>query len=95
MHHYERAGELAKAEDALFAVLDAESDRGPLLEFGMAFYRRLQSKSDAALAEAQVEPAEASLEDVFIHHTGKSIREEEVKKISFLVGAGVPQSFGR
>jgi ABC-2 type transport system ATP-binding protein len=38
---------------------------------------------------------EQSLEDVFIHHTGKSIREEEVKKVSFLVGAGVPQRFGR
>ena len=58
MHHYERAGELAKAEDALFAVLDAESDRGPLLEFGMAFYRRLQSKSDAALAEGNLSRAE-------------------------------------
>jgi ABC-2 type transport system ATP-binding protein len=38
---------------------------------------------------------EQSLEDVFIHHTGKTIREEEVKKVSFLVGAGVPQRFGR
>lgn len=38
---------------------------------------------------------EQSLEDVFIHYTGKTIREEEVKKVSFLVGAGVPQRFGR
>ena len=37
---------------------------------------------------------EQSLEDVFIHYTGKSIREE-VKKVSFLVGAGVPQKWGR
>ncbi len=36
-----------------------------------------------------------SLEDVFIYHTGKSIREEEAKKVSFLIGAGVPQKFGR
>jgi ABC-2 type transport system ATP-binding protein len=36
-----------------------------------------------------------SLEDVFIHYTGKSIREEEAKKVSFLIGAGVPQKFGR
>jgi len=33
---------------------------------------------------------EQSLEDVFIHYTGKSIREEEAKKVSFLTGAGIP-----
>jgi ABC-2 type transport system ATP-binding protein len=38
---------------------------------------------------------EQSLEDVFIHYTGKSIREEEVKKVSFLIGAGIPQRWGR
>jgi ABC-2 type transport system ATP-binding protein len=38
---------------------------------------------------------EQSLEDVFIHYTGKSIREEEGKKVSFLVGAGIPQKWGR
>jgi ABC-2 type transport system ATP-binding protein len=32
-----------------------------------------------------------SLEDVFIHFTGKSIRDEETKKFSFLIGAGIPQ----
>ena len=36
-----------------------------------------------------------SLEDVFIHHTGRSIREEEAKKVSFLLGAGIPQKMGR
>ena len=38
---------------------------------------------------------EQSLEDVFIHYTGKSIREEEARKVSFLVGAGLPQRLGR
>ncbi len=38
---------------------------------------------------------EQSLEDVFIHHTGKTIREEEVRKVSYLVGAGTPQKWGR
>ncbi len=38
---------------------------------------------------------EQSLEDVFIHYTGKSIREEEAKKFSFLIGAGAPQRWGR
>jgi ABC-2 type transport system ATP-binding protein len=37
---------------------------------------------------------EQSLEDVFIHHTGRSIREEEAKKVS-LLAAGLPQRRGR
>ncbi|MCJ7603783.1 MAG: ATP-binding cassette domain-containing protein [Desulfobulbaceae bacterium] len=37
---------------------------------------------------------EQSLEDVFIHFTGKSIREE-TRKFNFLVGAGIPQKWGR
>ena len=38
---------------------------------------------------------EQSLEDVFIHYTGRSIREEEAKKVSLLLGAGMPQMRGR
>lgn len=37
---------------------------------------------------------EQSLEDVFIHFTGKSIREE-TKKFNVLLGAGIPQKWGR
>ncbi len=33
---------------------------------------------------------EQSLEDVFIHYTGKTIREEETRKVSFLAGPGAP-----
>ena len=36
-----------------------------------------------------------SLEDVFIHYTGKSIRDEEAKKVSMLIGAGIPQKLNR
>jgi len=36
-----------------------------------------------------------SLEDVFIHHTGRTIREEDTKKVSMILGAGVPQKWGR
>ena len=36
-----------------------------------------------------------TLEDVFIHFTGRPIREEEAKKVSFLIGAGIPQKWGR
>ena len=38
---------------------------------------------------------EQSLEDVFIHYTGKTIREEETRKVSLLIGAGIPQKWGR
>jgi ABC-2 type transport system ATP-binding protein len=38
---------------------------------------------------------EQSLEDVFIPYTGKSIRQEEAKKVSMLIGAGIPQKLGR
>ncbi|MBI5642874.1 MAG: ATP-binding cassette domain-containing protein [Deltaproteobacteria bacterium] len=36
-----------------------------------------------------------TLEDVFIHFTGRPIREEEARKVSFLLGAGVPQKWGK
>lgn len=54
MQHYERTGEFAKAEDALFAMLDAEPDHPPLLELGISFYRRLQNQSDAQLADGNL-----------------------------------------
>jgi hypothetical protein len=50
MQHYERSGEFAKAEDALFAMLEAEPENAGLVEFGVSFYERLQGQSDAALA---------------------------------------------
>ncbi|MFA5340029.1 MAG: ATP-binding cassette domain-containing protein [Candidatus Omnitrophota bacterium] len=34
---------------------------------------------------------EQSLEDVFIHYTGKTIREAEVQKVNFFIGAGAPR----
>jgi len=35
-----------------------------------------------------------SLEDVFLHHTGRSIRDEEARKVSRFLGAGVPRKLG-
>jgi Family of unknown function (DUF6483) len=58
MQHYERTGEFAKAEDALFTVLEAEPDHPGALEFGMAFYRRLLLQSDAALSDGNLPRAE-------------------------------------
>ena len=59
MQHYERTGAFAKAEDALFALLDAEPDNAALLEFGLAFYQRVLAQSDAALNAANLPRAEA------------------------------------
>ena len=50
---------------------------------------------EAGVTVSSVGIHQQSLEDVFIHHTGKSIREEEAKKVSFFIGAGVPQKLGR
>ena len=49
MRHYESVGEFAKAEDALFAMLDADLNNESILEFGRSFYHRLQAKTDSAL----------------------------------------------
>ncbi len=50
MQHYERSGEFAKAEDALFAMLEAEPMNAGLVDFGIPFYERLQGQSDTSLA---------------------------------------------
>jgi hypothetical protein len=50
MQHYERAGEFAKAEDALFAMFEVAPEHPGLVDFGVLFYQRLQAQSDAALA---------------------------------------------
>jgi hypothetical protein len=50
IRHYERSGEYAKAEDALFAMLEAEPANPALVGFGVSFYERLQGQSDASLA---------------------------------------------
>jgi hypothetical protein len=46
MQHYERTGQFAKAEDCLFALLEAEPDNAELLDFGIAFYKRIESQPD-------------------------------------------------
>jgi hypothetical protein len=50
MRHYEATGQFAKAEDALYAMLEVEPGNARLIEFGNAFYRRLLGQSDTALA---------------------------------------------
>jgi len=58
MQHYELTGEFARAEDALFTMLDAEPENAPLLELGISFYRRLESQGDARLADGNLPRAE-------------------------------------
>ncbi len=58
MQHYERLGEFAKAEDALFAMLELEPNNPGLLSFGISFYRRLQGQSDDALTQGNLPRAE-------------------------------------
>jgi hypothetical protein len=50
MQHYERLGDFGKAEDALFAMLEADPNEARLLEFGIGFYQRLKNQSDASLS---------------------------------------------
>ncbi|MGD0251085.1 MAG: DUF6483 family protein [Verrucomicrobiota bacterium] len=58
MHHYDRTGEFARAEDALFGMMDAEPDKVELLDFGRSFYQRLQGLGDDALAAGNLPRAE-------------------------------------
>jgi ABC-2 type transport system ATP-binding protein len=53
----------------------------------------LQRITGAGGAVTSVAVKERSLEDVFIHFTGRSIREEEAKKVSMLIGAGAPRKW--
>ncbi len=58
MQYYERSGEFGKAEDALFAMLQADQTNSGLIEFGLSFYRRLAAKSDSGLAEGNLPRSE-------------------------------------
>jgi len=50
MRHYELTGEFAKAEDALYGLLEAEPNNSAFVQFGIAFYERLQTRGDESLA---------------------------------------------
>jgi hypothetical protein len=54
MRHYEQRGAFAKAEDALFDLLDAEPGNSDVLDVGMEFYERLRGQSDVALADGNL-----------------------------------------
>lgn len=58
MRHYERTGEFARAEDALFGLLDAEPARSEFLDFGRLFYQRLMALNDGVLTAGNLPRAE-------------------------------------
>lgn len=58
MQHYENAGVYAKAEDALFAMVNDGPAERELLDFGISFYQRLQGRTDNQLAEGNLPRAE-------------------------------------
>jgi hypothetical protein len=59
MRHYESTGQLAKAEDTLFSVLDATTNDAAGIEFGTAFYQRILRQNDAMLMAGNLPRAEA------------------------------------
>ena len=68
MQHYERSGEFAKAEDALYNMLEQAGENPRILEFCIAFYERLLVQSDANLEvgnlpRSEVESSVAELRD--------------------------------
>jgi hypothetical protein len=58
MEHYERTGQFGKAEDVLFAILEADPKNPAVFEFGISFYHRLQLQSDIRLMEGNLPRAE-------------------------------------
>lgn len=58
MQHHEQVGAFGKAEDVLFAMLESEPNEPGLLDFGIAFYRRLAGKSDSSLNDGNLPRAE-------------------------------------
>jgi hypothetical protein len=58
MQHYERLAEFAKAEDALFAMIQEQPGNLELLNFGIGFYQRLERQSDDALTAGNLPRSE-------------------------------------
>lgn len=54
MEHYERTGQFAKAEDALFAILDGDASNDFALNFGISFYERLLGRRDTELEDGDL-----------------------------------------
>jgi len=66
MRYYEQTGEFSKAEDRLFAMIEAEPGNEELLNFGIVFYQRLLGFTDHTLAIGSLprEEVKASLAEL-------------------------------
>jgi len=92
----DKAVEAVKAEPYVHKTTAEGSDLRCYVDNGSLDAPRLMQLMDhAGVKVASVAIQRLSLEDVFIHHTGRSIREEETKKVSMFLGAGIPQKWGR
>ena len=61
MQYYERMGAFGQAEDRLFSIIDQQPQNPAVLDFGEAFYRRLEAQSDDALAAGNLPRAEVQM----------------------------------
>ena len=79
MEYYERTGQFARAEDALFAMIEAEPNKAEIAEFGLTFYPRLLAQSDAALVAGNLSRAEAQagMEEVKARLNRNASRKDE------------------
>jgi len=59
MRHYESTGQFGKAEDALFAMVEATEADPEVIGLGRAFYSRTLRRSDAALVAGNLPRSEA------------------------------------
>jgi tetratricopeptide (TPR) repeat protein len=74
MEHYERTGQFAKAEDALYAILDADANNDYALNFGISFYERLLGRRDTELTEGNLPrtEVEAGLQELLERRVAKA-----------------------
>jgi hypothetical protein len=59
MRHYESTGQLSKAEDALFSMVDASGADPTVVGFGRDFYERILRRTDTALESGNLPRVEA------------------------------------
>lgn len=66
IQHYEMSGQLAKAEDRLFDLIETVETPRPALELANAFFRRQLAKSDEELVRGELPRAEveAGLDEI-------------------------------
>jgi hypothetical protein len=74
MRHYEGTGQFAKAEDALFSILDAVGAEPAALGFGREFYERTLRRSDASLLAGNLPRGEAEQGLAELQHLAPGFR---------------------